>query len=276
MTKRRAITVPPKEVLTAFGTCLSPERLPGGQGQAFRSGNCILKPAVDDERTNWIAEFHDMASLDGFRLPKPIKASDGSFVFEGWQAWRAVEGQHRMENWEGVVDLCIRFHNAISAVPRPGWLDRTGDIDPWSVADRACWGEMEWDPHPSIEPVVSELRGCLRQIDVSSQLIHGDFGGNVLFDEALPPAVIDLSLYWRPAGFAVGVVVADAIVWQGADSSLIDAVEAVPSFDQLLARAELRRLLELDAAHRMWQWDTLKEVDVHLPLVRAIVERCAR
>ncbi len=30
------------------------------------------------------------------------------------------------------------------------------------------------------------------------QLVHGDLTGNLLFHTSLPPAVIDLSPYWRP------------------------------------------------------------------------------
>jgi len=40
-----------------------------------------------------------------------------------------------------------------------------------------------------------------------SQLIHSDLGGNVLFHDQLPPAIIDFSAYWRPVGWgAIGVL----------------------------------------------------------------------
>ena len=38
--------------------------------------------------------------------------------------------------------------------------------------------------------------------------MHGDLTGNVLFAEGLPPAILDLSLYFRPPGFATAVVLA--------------------------------------------------------------------
>ena len=41
------------------------------------------------------------------------------------------------------------------------------------------------------------------------QLVHCDLTGNVLFAAGLPPAVIDISPYWRPPSYAEGVVVAD-------------------------------------------------------------------
>jgi len=272
--QRREIRFPPDEVLTAFGIERTPVRLPGGQGQAFRAGDVILKPAADNERTNWIARFYANTPVPGFRLPKPMLTRHGEIVFRGWQAWVCIPGEHRHDGWEGIVDHCVAFHEAIADVPRPDWLDRLGEMDPWIIADRVAWSELSWNPHPRIAPVVQALTDCLRPIDVPSQLIHGDFGGNILLDEQLPPAIIDFSPYWRPLGFAVGVVVADAIVWEGADPVLIDAVRDIPAFDQLLARAELRRVLELDAAHRLWGWDTLDEIDAHRLLVQAIVNRC--
>lgn len=52
--------------------------------------------------------------------------------------------------------------------------------------------------------------------------MHRDLTGNVLFSRSLPPAVIDISPYWRPPAYAEGVVVADALCWHEADGSLPD------------------------------------------------------
>jgi hypothetical protein len=75
----------------------------------------------------------------------------------------------------------------------------------------------------------------------SSQLIHGDLGGNVLFHHALPPAVIDVSPYWRPAAYAAAIVVADAVAWGGAEDDLVERLLRQQG-DQLLLRAVLFRV----------------------------------
>jgi len=274
MPERRSVAMPPAAVLRAFRVPGKPARLPGGQGQAFRAGRIVLKPAVDDERTNWVSQFCLDANYEGFRIPRPFRSNEDAFVFQGWQAWEWTPGDHRDGDWEAVVDLCIRFHRAIADVPRPDWVTNGMPIDPWTIADRVAWDEMPWTHHPRIAPAVAEIRACLREVDARPQLIHGDFGGNVLYADGLSPAIIDFSPYWRPSGFAVGVVVADAIVWGGALSSLIETVTGIDGFDQLLARAELRRIIELDAANRLWGWDTIDEIDAHLPLVRTIVRIC--
>ncbi len=65
-----------------------------------------------------------------------------------------------------------------------------------------------------------------------------------------PPAVIDFSPYWRPAGFAVAVVVEDALSWTDADEGVVELGLHIPEFHQLLIRATLRRILELDEHNR--------------------------
>lgn len=235
----------------------------------------MLKPAVDDEETNWIAGFYQDAPRDGFRLPVPVRAHSGGFVHTGWQAWEALDGSSEPGRWLETIDLCLRFHRAIAHLPKPAFFDRRPQ-NPWVVADQVAWDEREYETHPRLAPVVEQIRRVLRPLHGRPQLIHGDFGGNVLFAQGQPPAIIDLSPYWRPPEFAVGVVVADAIVWESAGMSLIDAGMQFPDFEQYLARAELRRILELDTLHAHYGWEVLDEIDAHLPLVQAIVERCER
>src|SRR5690348_13460144 len=74
-------------------------------------------------------------------------------------------------------------------------------------------------------------------------LIHGDLGGNVLFAPGQPPAVIDFSPYWRPAGLALAVAAVDALTWSGADPAILDQLADQPDLDQLLARAHVGRLV---------------------------------
>ena len=79
--------------------------------------------------------------------------------------------------------------------------------------------------------------------------MHGDLTGNVLFADGLPPAVIDFAPYWRPPAFATAVVVGDALLWEGADETLLAAVEHVDAFPQFLLRALIYRAV-VDAIFR--------------------------
>lgn len=65
----------------------------------------------------------------------------------------------------------------------------------------------------------------------------------MLFDSSLPPAIIDLSPYWRPADYASAIVLADALIWEGADARVLDAIGHVDDFGQYLVRALIFRLV---------------------------------
>ena len=211
---------------------------------------------------------------DKFRLPQPVRTDEGSLVFDGWQAWEKLDGQHEHGRWPEIIEACIDFHAAIVNQPVPDYFE-SRDQNPWVIADKITWGELdhlEYDPR--IAPAVEALHNCLKPIEYQDQLIHGDFSGNVMFADGQPPAVIDFSPYWRPVPFAVGVIVADAIVWGRAEESLIEIGGRFEDFDQHLARAELRRVLELEMIHRQFGANIIPQIKAHWPLIEMIVDRC--
>jgi len=265
--------LPTVDVLQAFGTTERPIHIAEGQGQNYRSGNVILKPAKDTEETDFIADFYMTVNCNDFRLPKPIRTKCGDIVYDGWQAWEYIKGKHKKERWKEKIEVCLRFHHAIADFPKPIYFDRR-EQNPWVLADKVAWNEMKIEHHSRIAPAVNQLRKCLHGVNEKSQLIHGDFGGNILFSDDLPPAVIDFSPYWRSVEFAIGVIIADAIVWEGADESLIEVGNKFNNFYQHLARAELRRIIELEILYKMYGWKMLEQIEAHLPLIRAISIRC--
>jgi len=93
--------------------------------------------------------------------------------------------------------------------------------------------------------------------------VHGDLTGNILFADGHSPAVIDFAPYWRPASFGSSVVVGDALAWEGADESLLGAVEHVPSFPQFLLRALIYRIV-VDALFRPGEPDRPDDDDCFL------------
>jgi uncharacterized protein (TIGR02569 family) len=169
-----------------------------------------------------------------------VAATDGSLCVDGWCASRYLPGRHEHGRWAEIVAAGERLHAALRGIPRPAFLDRRSG--PWAVADRVAWGER---PPSEVAEVthLARLVAGTRPVSEPGQLIHGDLTGNVLFDRLLPPAIIDLSPYWRPTGFASAIVVADALVWDGADARVLDAVGHVDDFGQYLVRALIFRLV---------------------------------
>ena len=250
---------PDPGVLASFGGHAEPVPLPGGEGTAWRAGEVVLKPAGDPRVARWTAGlYRDLADHrdQGFRVPRPLSAASGDWVAGnpvtgGWVAWQWLPGEPA--DWAGVSPLWPRlitasraFHAALAGRPAPPWLGRDGS--PWTVGDQVAWGER--DPGSVLAAAPGSLGGqlrsllaALRPVRLPSQLIHGDLGGNVLFAGASPPAVIDFSPYWRPAGLALAVAAVDALMWGGASPAALDELAGEPELDQLLARALVYRLV---------------------------------
>lgn len=232
---------PPGAVIESFGGAGSPSPLAGGRGSAWRVGRLVLRPADPEEPPlDWQRDVLGSIGDAGFRVSLPLTTLAGDFEHDGWCAWQFVEGAHAEGRWREIIAVGERFHPAIAEVPEPAFVARRSD--PWAIADRVAWDELEADRFADVEHL-AELVSARRELQAPRQLVHGDLTGNVLFAEGLPPAIIDLSPYWRPPAYASAVVVADALVWEGADESLLDAVAHVPRFPQFLVRALIMRLV---------------------------------
>jgi hypothetical protein len=145
-----------------------------------------------------------------------------------------MAGERRPGAWDEVLEVAERFHRAVAGVR---WSPAMVSVNRWAVADLVAWGEAEGGLPDAALPLLA----WRRPVDLPSQLIHGDLGGNVLFHDALPPAVIDVSPYWRPVGYATAIVVADAVAWGGAGGDLVERLLRQQG-DQLLLRAVLFRV----------------------------------
>lgn len=239
--------VPPHSVLAAWAIS-DPEPLAGGQGQAFRAGSIVLKPTEEPGQSVWLAEV--LEGLDAgaaVRVVRPVRSLTGSWVVDGWVAWRWMEGTHGDGMWDEVLETSRRFHRAVTSV---GWSPAMSGAHRWASADQVAWGEQDADLPVSLQPLLARLR----PVDLPDQLIHGDLGGNVLFHDALPPAVIDVSPFWRRAAYADAIVVADAVAWAGAGEDLVERLLRDQG-EQLLLRAVLFRVVadpsEVEAYQRV-------------------------
>jgi uncharacterized protein (TIGR02569 family) len=261
---------PPADVQQAFGASGSTERFPSGEGRTFRIGRLVLKPAGEPREAEWIGNVLEGVTEKGFRVARPVRARDGSWIVGGWTAWRLVEGQSTKERWGDVIAAGERFHAAFRDVPRPNFMDER--THQWAVGDRMAFGEERIDLPTPIDELVEQLQAHLGRLDLPSQVIHGDLTENVLFADGLDPAIIDFSPYYRPAGFASAVVVVDAIVWFGAPYSLIDRIQPAETRFELLARALIFRL----AAAALYRKDDpvglTAQSHAHRPLVEYTVQ----
>ncbi len=214
---------------------------------------------ADHARAAWSAKVRETLFIDGIRLARPVRSTDGRFVVAGWRADTFVAGTPESRHDE-VVSVAVRLHEATATLERPRFLTQAPvppwtEVDVFTAADRAAWEDRplhslppgaSWSPasadgERSVD-LIEQLATLRKPIKSASQLVHGDLYGTVLFAGPAAPGITDMAPYWRPASWAAGVVVVDALSWGEADDGLIDRWDALPEWPQMLLRALMFRL----------------------------------
>ena len=238
---------PPLEVRTAFGADGDPVRLAGGKGGTWRVGDLVFKPSEGDDEVRWRSEvLTALPESPHFRIARPVRAAGGDWLAGGWEVARFVAGCTDHQRVDDVIRTAAAFHEAVAAVPRPALLDSRDNA--WEWGNKLAFGEDLPPGRRRPSALLDRLLAHRRPIALPEQAVHGDLLGNLLFADALPPAVIDWPVYWRPPAWASAVAVVDAMVWHGAGSEVIERWAHLPEWGQLLVRAAIYRLGTWDPA----------------------------
>ncbi len=255
-----SVEPPPEHVLSAFGLSgVVPIPLGAAWEGGWRCGEVVMSMVAENARAAWSARVRETLFVDGVRLARPVRSTDGRYVVSGWRADTFVAGQPEPRHDE-VVSAAVRLHEATGKLERPRFLTQGptapwADVDVFIAADRAAWEERPLQSVPagartasptadgqrSVE-LINQLAGLRRPTKSPNQLVDGDLYGTVLFAGAAAPGITDITPYWRPASWAAGVVVVDALSWGDADEGLIDRWNALPEWPQMLLRALMFRL----------------------------------
>jgi uncharacterized protein (TIGR02569 family) len=251
---------PPEHVLAAFGlTGVKPIPLGAAWEGGWRCGEVVLSLVAENARASWSARVRETLFVDGVRLARPVRSTDGRYVISGWRADTFVAGTPEARHDE-VVSAAVRLHEATGKLERPRFLTQGpaapwADVDVFIAADRAAWEERPLQSVPPGARVAPPSADAERSVDLinqlatlrkptrsPNQLVHGDLYGTVLFVGTAAPGITDITPYWRPASWAAGVVVVDALSWGEADDGLIERWSGLPEWPQMLLRALMFRL----------------------------------
>ena len=151
---------------------------------------------------------------------------------------------------------------------RPDFIDKVSYL--WAIADRMIWGLLPMEYGERLKPAMTKLESLLKPVSLKSQLIHGDMTGNILFDDRLPPAVIDLSPYWRPKEYAEAIIVVDSIVWDDAPDTIIKELDDTFETYQLLLRAAMWRMKTTEEYISRYGKGDINNVDVYDHIINLI------
>ncbi len=237
--------VPSREVLDAFGATGRPVPLRGGEGVTFRAGDIVLKRVHDAAEAAWVQALLASIDQDGFRVPPPVSTLAGGWVHDGWSASRFIEELSSAQpGWDDIAEWGLRFSDAATrSRPRDVHvLHRRSHR--WAIADRAAWEEQAVGLTHEAEEIRQDLSALLiAGRSAEDDVIHGDLSGNVFLDASGEPVILDVSPYLRPRRWASAIVVADAVLWHGADLSMAQRWAHQPEDLDLLARALIFRLV---------------------------------
>ena len=257
-----------QDVLQSFGVNDVATPLTGGTQQVFRAGNIVFKPIGErslendhsPELAGWIAEVFASLPLDGFRIPKGVPTTTGSWITPtGWTAWTFVEGNHcTTSNIPQCISAIGKLHEALRDVPKNKLLDDSHT--PWAKAQRWCLGDRPNSVQPVLKEYVDKLYSLRQPILASpAQLMHGDLNPeNILVAEGKTPAFIDFSPFWGPPELALAIF-ANFIGPRQGDSAVLALFDHVSNFDQFLLRAGLRMLLVMSEINQLDAWASSSE-----------------
>ena len=237
----------PPHVRSAFGVAdAEPHPVVWAGRRVFRCADLLLRPVPDKVVAAWSAGVLDGLKVDGLRIARPVRSSDGRWVVGGWAASRYLPGVVE-PRYDAMLTAAARLHKVLAGVERPRLLDGRDDLATRSAA--AAFGERG----PALNPAAggnlfSRLAARRAPIRLTAQLVHPELFGAMPFDEHGAPAVIELVPCWRPELWATAVVVVDAVAWGGGDQDLMHRWAAGADWPQALLRALLFRLA-LHAQH---------------------------
>ncbi|MEP9394140.1 MULTISPECIES: TIGR02569 family protein [Gordonia] len=251
---------PPEHVLNTFGLTAHPPIAMGDTWVGgWRVGEVVLSLVPDHARAAWSASVRENLFVEGLRIARPFRATDGRYVVSGWRADTYIAGAPEPRHDE-VVSVAERLHVAIADLERPRFLLQQPapphtDVDVFAAADRAAWEDVPMrsaraagmaeptspDGQESIE-ILKTLASLRKNVDLKNQVVHGDLFGTVLFAGAAAPGITDIVPYWRPASWAAAVVVVDSLAWGGADDELVQRWSDEPEWPQMMLRATMFRL----------------------------------
>ena len=214
------------EILDAFGLEGRVEALAGGEERSVLVNGVVLKKVQDVSLSAWAQGVLALAQPMGCRLPKPVPGRGGSWVVQGWIATEFIEGLVSLRHdLQSVIEVGARFADAVT-VASAGRLDPVrARQDRWARADRYVWNEELLDLVSPVDEVAGELRHRMVEVDEQSWVIHGDLSGNVFADTAGSAVVLDFTPYVRPKRYAAAIVVADNLLWNGADHSILGLID---------------------------------------------------
>lgn len=252
----------PEHVRAAFrAESGDPQPLGYAWDYGFRIGHVVLSPVHDPDNAAWSAKVRENLAVDGLRVARPVRSTDGRFIVSGWKASSFGAGELASGRVDEVVIAGLRLADALAHVPAPDFASApvTGkweDHEIYRVADKAAWSSdpasvlskgldgaaVATSQVESALTLAARLSGLIPPIDTPSHVGHADMLTTTLFSGTQAPLVTDLVATVRPHGYTAALAAVDGLLFDATDSGIVHRFSHVPDFTALLMRALLYRV----------------------------------
>ncbi len=231
------------DILDAFNLNGEVNLLEGGQNTSFRIKNAVLKPVGDNVQfCEWVLNVIYNINPHGYRLSKPIKSNNGKFVYKGWCCTRYEPGEHRKGNVKQKLEVARLLHHDLADT---NFTNIPNSDNPWSKSQRIAW-QNESLPQNISKKAFKILQEMLSKVKLKEnykvQIVHSDLSGNILFDKALTPLIIDFSPTIAPVEYAEAILLCDSIAWEESPPSEIELICHSEFNVEMILRAVIFRL----------------------------------
>ncbi|WIM72933.1 hypothetical protein QP028_03860 [Corynebacterium suedekumii] len=211
--------VVPAHVIDAF----QEEGIPEPAGHAWDNGWRVGSVAYSRSggvATGWSAKLRTTLQVDGVRIARPVRSTDGRFVVAGWKASQWIQGDlaRRVDETVGVA---LRLADALAGQPTPPEPEGEDPLRPRRPA--RLGGDRTGVPgHRRPCPGRSRGPAGLHRLPR-----HAGPGGDGPRPSAAP----------RPHGYTAALVIVDGLIAGAVDDAIVDRFRHLPDIDQLLLRA---------------------------------------
>lgn len=203
----------------------APEPAGHAWDNGWRIGGTVYSRA--GAHAGWSAKMREKLQVEGVRIARPVRSTDGRFVLAGWKANGWIDGTPTRHRVDETVGAALRLADALTGLVGPP-SDTIHDDDPFVRADRLAWEETDL---------------LLEPLDVPGQVGHADLLAATTYSGTQAPAVTDLVPFstLRPHGYTAALVIVDGLLADTVDEAVIDRFAHIPHLGQLLLRAHAYR-----------------------------------
>ncbi|WKD59692.1 TIGR02569 family protein [Corynebacterium caspium] len=241
---------PPPQVIAAFhaepgpksGANFGPEALGAYWDYGWRVGTLVISPVVG-EHGAWSARVREKLQVEGLRIARPVRSSDGRVTVGGWRASSFIPGRPEARIDETVA-AALRLGEALAQVRE--WPTMNIN-DPLAKADRAAWAL-----HPTADiPLIDEIEDGLN-VDLLKLLAphiqalphtvgpdavcHAAMLATTIYQGLLPPAITDVVGVVRPRDYTAALTIVDGLLADAVDFGIISRFDHIPGLWQLILR----------------------------------------